>query len=318
MPKSCKNINRYIYKVTDKNTGEFYVGSRTCKCPIDKDKYMGSSKYWEDNPPKKDNLFKEVIEYGFKSEEDKFVKESEIINEVFDDPDNVNLHNPSKKFFSEKSCPGEKNGMYGVLGEKHPCAVPIYQFSKTGKLINTWNYIKEAEEILGFNRIGIIKCLKGRSFTSNGYVWRYKDDVTSIKEEGERIKNTFNEYKHGLVGRTYTDSTINKMSESKKGMYDGKENPFYGKAHSIETINKISEKLSGENHPNYGKKRPDHANKLKNYFNGGITAKKVVHVATGKVYKSLCAASKETGLSAGTICGHCKGKYITQKFKYYV
>ena len=32
----------YVYRVSDSLTGEFYVGARTCSCPVEQDSYMGS------------------------------------------------------------------------------------------------------------------------------------------------------------------------------------------------------------------------------------------------------------------------------------
>lgn len=43
-------------------------------------------------------------------------------------------------------------------------------------------------------------------------------------------------------GRIYSPETIQRMSEAKKGMYDGEKNPNYGKTHTDEAKRKISEK----------------------------------------------------------------------------
>lgn len=34
--------HHYVYKTTNKKTGEFYIGKRSCDCEINKDDYMGS------------------------------------------------------------------------------------------------------------------------------------------------------------------------------------------------------------------------------------------------------------------------------------
>lgn len=55
---------------------------------------------------------------------------------------------------------------------------------------------------------------------------------------------------------TFTDETIQKLKEAKKGAFLGESNPFYGKTHAEETRKKIGEKMKGkfvgENNPNYG------------------------------------------------------------------
>lgn len=50
-------MNYYVYEITDLTNGKKYIGKRSCKCDIEKDKYMGSGK-----------LIKEVVkEKGAKS-----------------------------------------------------------------------------------------------------------------------------------------------------------------------------------------------------------------------------------------------------------
>jgi hypothetical protein len=45
-------------------------------------------------------------------------------------------------------------------------------------------------------------------------------------------------------------------------------NPFWGKTHTPEVRKHISDKISGENHPFYGKKRPEHSKKMKIIMKG--------------------------------------------------
>ena len=78
----------------------------------------------------------------------------------------------------------------------------------------------------------------------------------------------------GANGYKHTEESKRKMSEAKKGKYDGENNPMYGKTFSKEhrrkisesqkgkTLSeehkrKISETISGENHPWYGKKHTE-------------------------------------------------------------
>ena len=51
-------MKHYVYKLEDKKTKEFYFGSRSCKCEIINDKYMGSPKTWK---PNKDKLVKIIF-----------------------------------------------------------------------------------------------------------------------------------------------------------------------------------------------------------------------------------------------------------------
>ena len=62
-------MKHYNYKITNIETGEFYVGVRSCKCEIEDDKYMGSSSIWTKAYIKehKDVLKKEIEEKNYKT-----------------------------------------------------------------------------------------------------------------------------------------------------------------------------------------------------------------------------------------------------------
>ena len=61
-------------------------------------------------------------------------------------------------------------------------------------------------------------------------------NVDMSMTEDRRIKIS-----HGLKGRVFSKETLKRMSDTRKGMYVGKNNPMYGKRHSAETKRKISE-----------------------------------------------------------------------------
>ena len=80
------------------------------------------------------------------------------------------------------------------------------------------------------------------------------------KTPSEETKKKLSESKKGdnnhMCGKTHTEENKQKMSEAKKGdnnhMYEkrGEKHPMYGKIHTEETKRKISESLSGEKHHN--------------------------------------------------------------------
>lgn len=62
-------------------------------------------------------------------------------------------------------------------------------------------------------------------------------------------------------------SVTSSMSERGK-LKTGDKNPFFGKTHSEETKRKLSENMTGENSHLFGKKRPDHSEKMKVVMKG--------------------------------------------------
>ena len=84
--------------------------------------------------------------------------------------------------------------------------------------------------------------------------------ITVLEEYYVELYNTFKDGYNMTPGgesRHYaTEETRQKMSDAKKGMYLGEENPMYGKKHSSESRQRISDtrkgKCTGKDNPNYG------------------------------------------------------------------
>jgi len=61
---------------------------------------------------------------------------------------------------------------------------------------------------------------------------------------------------NGFYGKTHTEESKKKQSESKKGVnHSGENNPMYGKKHTDETRQQISDAGKGKNNSMYGTKR---------------------------------------------------------------
>ena len=61
------------------------------------------------------------------------------------------------------------------VGINNHQATKVAQYDKEGNLIKVWDYIKQASDELGINRVAIGNCCRGKSKTSGGFVWKYID-----------------------------------------------------------------------------------------------------------------------------------------------
>ena len=81
-------MNHYIYEITNLINGKKYIGKRSCKCPIEEDKYMGSGKLLKKaiNKYGKKNFKKEILQTceneGMAYEWEKVYIEQAIILEI--------------------------------------------------------------------------------------------------------------------------------------------------------------------------------------------------------------------------------------------
>lgn len=72
-----------------------------------------------------------------------------------------------------------------------------------------------------------------------------------IKELNTKVPNGYNiaDGGSGILGVKFSEETKRKLSEIKKGKYDGEKNPFYGEHHSEESRKKMSEAHKGKQQP---------------------------------------------------------------------
>jgi hypothetical protein len=89
-------MKHYVYRIDDPITGEFYIGSRSCKCKIEDDKYMGSYYTWK--PENVDRLVKTILKFNFRKRETATKYEIKLIKENINNKLNRNYHIPSVGF----------------------------------------------------------------------------------------------------------------------------------------------------------------------------------------------------------------------------
>ena len=115
-----------------------------------------------------------------------------------------------------------------------------------------------------------------RKYGGDNFRWGIICECSSLKELSQKERYYIGLYRtnnptfgynltnggEGCEGYKHSEEMKIIMSDKKKGIFNGVNNPMYGKIHSAETRAKISNRMKGERHPFWRKKRPDHAAKL--------------------------------------------------------
>ena len=135
-------MNHYVYEITNNINGKKYIGKRTCKCPIEEDKYMGSG-YLLKKAIKKHGIenFTKKILFIAGNEEEAYQKEFETIESVqaYKNPNYYNIQRGGKggwiglKLSEEtkaklslskkgryKGCLNPNYNNHKLIGEKNP------------------------------------------------------------------------------------------------------------------------------------------------------------------------------------------------------
>ena len=84
-------------------------------------------------------------------------------------------------------------------GPKLKTDKPIYQYTLNGEYLNEYKNHIEVEKILGFNASNILKCAKGESGTSHGYIWSF-EGKNSINPRRDKTKYPKKIYQFDLEG----------------------------------------------------------------------------------------------------------------------
>ena len=117
-------MNNYTYKITNKETKEYYIGVRSCKCEIEKDSYMGSSSIWNKIYIKehKEFLEKQIIAI-FSTRKEANNNEIELLKKCKGDPLCINQYfdytpdltgiKQTPEWIEKRKRFGEQNGMFG-------------------------------------------------------------------------------------------------------------------------------------------------------------------------------------------------------------
>ncbi len=198
-----------IYKITNKIDGKIYIGCHKTEDP--NDDYMGSGKYLINAQEKHgiENFEKEILEV-FDNSEAMFEMESKLVNEDFvNRTDTYNL--------KEGGCGGFdyiNNNVELRIKKNREAMKKAKQNGAKENSDRTQKYLRE-----------------------NDFEWveRY---CKALRDGSRRFYE--NGGKGSFTGRIHTDETKSKMSEAKKGVYDGVKNPSYGTM----WVHSLTEKVS--------------------------------------------------------------------------
>ena len=64
--------------------------------------------------------------------------------------------------------------LIGVFSDK---AKKIYQYTKKGKPVTTWDSLMQIERVLGERRSHVADVCKGKRKTAYGFIWKYENNT---------------------------------------------------------------------------------------------------------------------------------------------
>lgn len=173
----------YVYLITQIATKKQYVGCHGCNCIPQKNvKYIGSgtalrNRYKQLNVNYK-NFNKYFVKQILNVYDNKLyaaTRQSNIVNYEF--VNRADTYNINK---GGSTGPGTDNTLlYNTQ---------ILQYDKYGKLLKQWKNINQISQQLNIQFSDITRSLNCISFSSNGYVWTYKNDLLNRKQKKFKVK----------------------------------------------------------------------------------------------------------------------------------
>ena len=201
-------MNHYVYEITNLTNGRKYIGKRSCKCPIEKDKYMGSSELISLAIEKYGicNFRKDII-YICNNEDEAYSKEKEYIKEknANNNRGYYNISEGGNGFTSsdvKRYWNSNREKYLKLLRERQNKKVVLVN---NGKVFES---CKEASEYVNLkSNANITMCCKGERSHAGIYndkkaVWMYYEDYIKLTPlELNYIKNKTNETKDQYKNR---------------------------------------------------------------------------------------------------------------------
>jgi len=185
-------MKHYVYRLEDPITNEFYIGSRSCKCDIKDDPYMGSYYTWK--PEDKSILVKTILKSNFRKRETCIKYEAKIIKENIDTKLNRNYHIPKAGFHTMgKSCSDETRKKLSniILNnlEEHRARVKKYHADVRGEMNPFYGKHHTDKTKLNHSKFmksqPSIKCPYCDKVGGNGIMQRWHFDNCKLKNKND-------------------------------------------------------------------------------------------------------------------------------------
>lgn len=202
-------MNHYVYEITNLVNGKKYIGKRSCKCPIEDDKYMGSGKllklaigkYGIENFEKRIVTICRTEEYAYEQEH--------ILISVYDAYNNENYYNLNT---------GGKGGMTGVrlseetkkkISEANKNQIPwIKGKTHSDKVRQILSNAHKGKVVMQETRDKLSKCRKGKALS--------EETKKKISETKKGCKVHSEEWKKKLSNKMVGNQTLGNNYCAKK------------------------------------------------------------------------------------------------------
>jgi len=218
------------------------------KCKINNKIYIGQSidigRRWDQHKYGKGNIIlrNAIQKYGLDNFEFSILEEvitenkpKEVITEElykkeqlwfdklkpYENGYNINkVAKPNETNFTRDEDFGKKISRIKI--ENNHTGKPIIQYSLDGEFIKEWPSSTSVQRELGFNARNIGGCANKQTFTSNGYIWRFKidpltnDDLSKVKNKRPRTKKV---YQYDLQDNLLNVYDSVKEASEKTGLY---------------------------------------------------------------------------------------------------
>ena len=300
-------MNHYVYEITNLVNGKKYIGKRSCKCPIEEDKYMGSGIYLKQAIQKYGiKNFEKQILFECKNEKEALEKEIYIINKL-DAVKKRNYYNVANGGQGGNTKAGYSEEELRIYSKKLSASLKGRRLSEETK-----------------TKISLSRMRKYAGINHPLYGKHHSEETKKkiSMNSGSKRKEVRLKISESHKGKLLSNETKLKISENLKGRVPwnkGKKDYLTedsrkriseanrNKTFSIETLLNMSERVKGENNPMYGmigEKNPNYGAKSKQ-------SKKVICLNNLIIYDSIGIASRHCKIDHGDICKVCKGKKKT-------